>query len=868
MPARSSFSAYADNLLASFQDDAILRYWTESHLLAQLRQKNKGRQKQVIHDIPRPPLANVRPRDVAHRVLKDVYCKAAALMGYNVTYTPAWNLFDAAVESDVVQSEYQAGHLMDAVKVRKQCKTRVSKRMEKEKALLQRLGLFADWRGIRPHLEPRYEARLLDGFGLLMDGGFLTKEAEPSYWCIRCKTILTEDELRLRPRKSSSAHVRFPVREGLERLGVDVSLMVWVVELWALPAGIAIALPKQGQYVAVPFEGHVLIIEEGTARRALRVGTDQVLETLSTEELLQCTCSHPLLDAELPVVLSENHHCAGRSNGLFLAVPGHNQEDYSVRLEHNFKIVSIIDDEGRLTEDAERFCGLDVFAASQHIALQLDNTGFLIGTDPVETLYPHCWMCDSPAVFRPADQWLFDPKRHRLGERTARDLAAIELYPEDMAQGLAARLRTRRRWGVSRQRVWSLPVPAFYCQKCGGQLEVDRGVKAVRDLISHKGTDAWFRMKADAILSNDIACSACGEREFRKDTSILDPRMVTVLASLAQMEGRRETSAVGDIYLEQEEEGPEWVAHMLLTLSATKDHLPMQFLHVVDARPMLPPDDVLDCEAHLDLLNEPAGGADIFRLLMVAVPPGSANDGLLSLLRDEYGRLRQALLYTAYVSNGAKHLTRLPTNLPLVDALFGDHFRTEARRLAHAYRRYEFREAWRRARSLAQDLEDYARIVAADQSGDKDEKSLARSLLREWSLQFLKATTPLVPMLTEHLWQHAWNPPENGSIFLSDWPFPIEESAPLPRPFHHDARRSGTFGEWIAVARRLRGEREDASPIALIVDVPERLAFYGELAPALGVAACRPVTVIPANGASPETDGARLSDLLASLEPV
>ena len=80
MSKQPSYDEFAEAVWASFSDEDIVRFWTDGDLLAQLRQKNKGRQKQVIHDIPRRPQDDVSPYDLAHRVLKDIYFKAAALM--------------------------------------------------------------------------------------------------------------------------------------------------------------------------------------------------------------------------------------------------------------------------------------------------------------------------------------------------------------------------------------------------------------------------------------------------------------------------------------------------------------------------------------------------------------------------------------------------------------------------------------------------------------------------------------------------------------------------------------------------------------------------------------------------------------------
>jgi isoleucyl-tRNA synthetase len=827
MSKQPSYDEFAEEVRASFSDNEIVRFWTDGDLLAQLRQKNKGRQKQVIHDIPRRPHDTPSPYDLAHRVLKDVYFKAAALMGYNVAYAPSWNLFDPCAETVNAAIDRAKGEAADAVDVRRRCKAQIAERMQGEKDLLQRLGIFADWRGIRPQLEARYEARLLDGFGALMEQGFLTKDSKPSYWCVECQTILTKDELVYHPRKSAAAYVRFPVRSGLERLGVNVSLMVWVVELWALPAGIAVALPKDGSYVAVDYEGDVLIIEEGTAQSVLESADLPIIERLDAAELLDCTCSHPLRDVSLPVVHCEMNGAPHRGTGLFLAVPGHNQDDYVVRLEHNYRIVSIIDDDGRLTEDAEAYCGLGVFDASKHIALELDNLGYLMLADAVELPYPHCWTCESPAVFRPADQWMFDPSKKNLSTRAAQALQGVECFPDGYRDGLIERVRDQKEWCASRQRVWGLPVPAFYCQKCGEQLDVERSVKAARDFISHKGTDAWFPAKADDILANDVTCPGCGAREFRKDTSIVDPRMATLLTTLLNMEGRRETAAVGDIYIEQTDHAEGWLSRLLLALYATKEHFPTQFLHVRDARCQTGPEALLARESLSSVLDTDSGGSDMLRLLVLSREENAneSDEEALERVAAIHNDLRDTLCRLAYTTRDAARMVKTTAPPPAMTRMFASHFETTRHDIVRALREYDFVTAWESVLSLRADIEGI-RIAAVEmletEEVGKNQSARLMSMLREWGLQYLKLCTPFVPMLTEHVWRKAYGAPDAESIFLSEWSLPTN-GAPRRRPELPPVEESAPYRPWMDAATdmRTRVESRQRRPRKAVLIVPD-----------------------------------------------
>ena len=49
----------------------------------------------------------------------------------------------------------------------------------------------------------------------------------------------------------------------------------------------------------------------------------------------------------------------------------------------------------------------------------------------------------------------------------------------------------RSDWCISRQRTWGVPIPAFYCTKCGKYHISDESIAAVSDLFRKEGSDAW-----------------------------------------------------------------------------------------------------------------------------------------------------------------------------------------------------------------------------------------------------------------------------------------------------------------------------------------------------------------------------------------
>ena len=84
-------------------------------------------------------------------------------------------------------------------------------------------------------------------------------------------------------------------------------------------------------------------------------------------------------------------------------------------------------------------------------------------------------------------------------------------------------IRERADWCISRQRHWGLPIPVFYCDECKKPICNDDTIKAVSELFSQKGSNAWFMMEANEILPEGFVCPHCGKAHgFTKETNTLD----------------------------------------------------------------------------------------------------------------------------------------------------------------------------------------------------------------------------------------------------------------------------------------------------------------------------------------------------------
>ena len=139
---------------------------------------------------------------------------------------------------------------------------------------------------------------------------------------------------------------------------------------------------------------------------------------------------------------------------------------------------------------------------------------------------------------------------------------------------MANMITERRDWCISRQRVWGVPIPVFYCLECGEPLLTPESIGAVQELFRKEGSDAWFKYEAGEILAHDTACIACGKKEFRKEQDIMDVWFDSGSSHEAVLNNREGLAWPADLYLEGSDQFRGWFQTSLLTAVATQGGSP------------------------------------------------------------------------------------------------------------------------------------------------------------------------------------------------------------------------------------------------------------------------------------------------------
>ncbi len=560
------------------REPETLKYWEDIDLYNKLKEKNKGEKPFILHD--GPPYANgdIHMGHALNKILKDIIVRYKNLQGFYSPYVPGWDTHGLPIEQQAIKKLGINRHAAGPVKFREACREFAKSHVEKQKVQFKRLGVIGDWDNPYLTLSNDFVAKQIEVFGEMAKRGLIYKGLKPVYWCPHCETALAEAEIEYAEDKTTSVYVKFAVKddkglfEGIE----NVYFVIWTTTIWTLPGNLAICLNPDFEYSLVKFpDGEVYVLATeliDTVVSACGLSKNyEVVKKFKGSDLELMTCYHPFLDRESLVIVGD-HVTLEAGTGCVHTAPGFGAEDYTVCTNYpQLEIVVPVDNKGYQTEAAGEFAGLYYEESNSKILERLKSDGALVAAQEIVHQYPHCWRCDSPIIFRAADQWFASVDA--LKDDAVRAIEGVSWLPKWGEERIKSMVLDRNDWCISRQRTWGVPIPIFYCKECGKEIVTDETIKAVAKLFRNEGPDKWWELDANEIIPEGLKCS-CGCGEFTKEKDIMDVWFDSGSSHQAVCEARDDLSWPADIYLEGNDQYRGWFQSSLLTSIAVTGKAP------------------------------------------------------------------------------------------------------------------------------------------------------------------------------------------------------------------------------------------------------------------------------------------------------
>ena len=756
------------------KEPKMLEDWEQNHVYEQMIKNNEGKPQYILHDGPPYANGNIHMGTALNKIIKDIIIRYKNMSGFQAPYVPGYDTHGLPIELKALSSlgDKKAG--VSKLELRQICKEFATEHIGVMNEQFKRLGVQGDFENPYLTLRPEFEARQVEIFGEMAKKGYIYKGMKAVYWCPEDRTALAEAEIEYAEDECDSIYVRFKLTDdpngvlAKHNIPLDKAwIVIWTTTTWTLPANVATCLNPNLEYAFVKIGDayHIMARElvESTMK-GCHIDEYEVLpETVLGSELELMQYQHPFLDRKGLVILGDHVTLEG-GTGCVHTAPGHGVEDFEVCVNHypQVPVVVPVDDAGRLTAEAgEKFAGLKVWDANKVILEHIKESGHLMGVQHITHQYPHCWRCHHPIIFRATEQWFCSIDAFK--EDVYKAIDSVHWQPAWGHDRMAGMVRDRSDWCISRQRVWGVPIPVFYCKKCGKYHITDASIKAVSDLFRKEGSDAWYKYDANDILPKTEVCE-CGASDWEKDPDIMDVWFDSGSTWSAVCRERPELRWPVDMYMEGADQFRGWFQSSLLTSVATQGVAPYRevLCHgwVVDAQGK---------QMHKSAGNgmEPSEiirdyGADIIRLWVASsdyTVDVRAGKEIFRQLSEAYRKMRNTARFMLGNINDFDPAKDMVED----DQLFEiDRWALEAcnkltATMRDAYEHYDFSRAYHALYNFCViDMSNFYMDVIKDRlyCADDHARRCAQTALYRILVDFTKLLAPILCFTSQEIWSY------------------------------------------------------------------------------------------------------------------
>jgi valyl-tRNA synthetase len=735
-------------------EDKWYRYWEEH---GYFRADEDSEQKAYSIVIPPPNVTGVLHIGHAlNNTLQDILIRFKRMEGYNVLWMPGTDHAGIATQN-VVEKQLLEEGLDRHTLGRDKFIERVWKWKEQSGGTiigqLKRLGASCDWSRERFTMDEGLSDAVKEVFVRLYHEGLIYRSHYIINWCPRCQTALSDLEVDHHEVSGKLYHLKYPFKEK------NRFVVVATTRPETMLGDTAVAVnPEDQRYQEV-------------------IGKKVVL---------------PVVNREVPVI-ADPYVDIEFGTGCLKITPAHDFNDFEIGLKHGLEQIKVIDEAGRMNENAGPYRGMDRFECREKIVEDFDRDGVLLKTEDYRHVVGHCYRCKTIVEPNLSLQWFVRTKPlAKTAIEAVRD-RRTRIIPEVWEKTYFEWMENIRDWCISRQIWWGHRIPAWYCDRCG-------------EIVVSKETPA--------------SCPKCGGDHLTPETDVLDTWFSSALWPFSTLGWPKQTKLLKRFYPTSAlVTGFDilffWVARMMMMGLKFMGEVPFRdvYIHglVRDERGEKYSKTRGNVVDPLDLIDR--FGADALRFTLAALTmPGS--DLKLSESRTEGYRHFVNKIWNAsrfvLMNFGKFDIDEETGEVPqsefsLPDRWIRGRLNQVIRDVRESLQNYKFNEA---SNALYQFIWhefcdwylELAKLYLYEE-GDEKRRRLTKRTLSEVLDGLLRLLHPFMPFITEEIWQQLPRRKGNGSIMIAEFPRPDvgyeDESV---------AKEMGLIIEVTNALRNIRGE--------------------------------------------------------------
>jgi isoleucyl-tRNA synthetase len=773
-----------------------------------------------------PPTANGMPgtHHIEARVFKDLFPRYQTMKGQQVIRKAGWDCHGLPVEI-AVEKELGFSGKGDIEKYgiaafNEKCRESVQRHVSAFTGMTRRMGFWVDFDEAYWTMSSEYVESVWWSLQQIWNRGLLVQDHRVAPYCPRCGTGLSDHELAqgYETVTDPSVYVRFPATSG-KLAELHATLLVWTTTPWTLVSNTAIAVNPAVTYqvIEVPLADHDgvterLVIAENLAHV---LGEDRtVVATFLGHELEHTTYSRPFTLVDLDdanYVILADYVTIEDGTGLVHQAPAFGADDLATCRKYGLPVINPVAPDGTFLPDVPLVGGVFFKEADKALIKDLKARGLMYRHTQFEHSYPHCWRCHTVLIYYAQPSWYI--RTTAIKDELLRENSKTDWHPETIKTGRYGDwLDNNIDWAVSRNRYWGTPLPIWRCSNnhmvCIGSL-AELGELSGQELL---GTDP-HRPFVDDIT---FTCSECSEISSRVP-EVIDCWYDSGAMPFAQWGYPHKPGSVekfqasypADFIAEAIDQTRGWFYTLMTIGTLVFDKSSYETVlclgHILDK-------DGRKMSKHLGNVLEPVAlmdqhGADAVRWYMLAAgSPWSArrvgHDAISDVVRKTLLTYWNTVsFYTLYADAAGFVPDASATQSTItLDRWINSELNSLITGVDKAYAAYDSQEAGKLIAAFIDDLSNWYVRRSRRRFWDGDAAALQTlyTALKELTLLM----SPMVPFITEHVWQELIRPNEKNiveSVHLST--FPVADSSVIDHALSNSVQLSRRLVELGRAAR-------------------------------------------------------------------
>ena len=409
---------------------------------------------------------------VLNNTLNDVLVRKARMDGKNACWVPGTDHASIATENKVVQKLAAEGIKKEDL-TREQFLEHAWEWKEKHGGIilnqLRKLGASCDWDRTKFTMDPDLSDAVINTFVYFYNKGYIYRGVRMVNWDPVGLTAVSDEEVIHKDTVSKFYHLRYFISDGNGN-PTDKYIIIATTRPETIMADAAICInPEDERYGWL--KGQKVLI--------------------------------PLINKEIPII-EDSYVSMDFGTGCLKVTPAHDVNDYEIGMRHNLPVLDIIDDHGRLNEKAQILVGEDRFDARKKIVTLLQEAGNLEKMEDYTSPIGYSERTNAVIEPRLSMQWFLKMEALAKDALESVESGAVKLIPDKYRNTYRHWMENVRDWCISRQLWWGQRIPAYYLPN--GQVvvastesealalaqQIDANVKA-EDLRQDEDVlDTWF----------------------------------------------------------------------------------------------------------------------------------------------------------------------------------------------------------------------------------------------------------------------------------------------------------------------------------------------------------------------------------------